>query len=339
MKTQDEVAVIIPCFRVRGQILSVLKQIGQQCGAIYVVDDACPDKSGQIVEEHFHDPRVRVLYHTHNQGVGGATLTGMLEATKEGYKILVKLDGDGQMDPALIDRFVQPIRNNQADYTKGNRFYRLDHVGDMPAVRMIGNMGLSFMTKLSSGYWDVFDPTNGFLAIHADVFRELPHEKISRRFFFESDMLFRLYCVRAVVRDIPIRAVYGDEQSSLNPSKVLLEFFFKNWRNYLKRIFYVYFLRHFSIASIYLLLGLPLLMFGVIYGAVSWHTSIHTGIEASGGVIMLASLPIIIGFQMLLSFLAVDMNNIPRYPIHELFTSLDLATHKSIPEDPKAKQS
>ena len=139
------------------------------------------------------------------------------------------------------------IIRGQADYTKGNRFYDLAEIRRMPRIRILGNAMLSFMTKISSGYWDLFDPTNGYTAIHTRVLAKLPLEKISRRYFFETDMLFRLNVARATVVDVPMDAVYGAEISNLKVSRVLADFGFKHFRNACKRIFYSYFLRDMSL--------------------------------------------------------------------------------------------
>jgi len=158
-----------------------------------------PDASGKFVKEHCHDLRVHVIYHESNLGVGGAVMTGYRAALKDGADIIVKIDGDGQMDASLISNFIEPILAGEADYTKGNRFFNLEEIRSMPGLRLFGNAVLSFMTKLSSGYWDLFDPTNGYTAIHVDVARHLPFNKISSRYFFETDMLFRLNTLRSVV--------------------------------------------------------------------------------------------------------------------------------------------
>lgn len=310
------VAVIIPSYRVTRHIVGVIAAIGPDCQRIYVVDDCCPDGSGDWVRQHCSDPRVRVLTHAVNQGVGGATLTGMCQALADGADILVKLDGDGQMDPALLPRFIDPIRRGEADYTKGNRFYSLDHILRMPKARLIGNAGLSFLSKLSSGYWGLFDPTNGYIAIHARVLAELPLEKIAKRFFFESDLLFRLNLLRARVLDIPMHAVYGDEVSNLKIADVAFSFGWRHLRNLGKRILYSYFLRDFSIASLYLLFGLPLIGFGLLFGSLEWLGSILENRPATAGTVMLAALPLLLGVQMLIGFLAVDLAATPQTPIH-----------------------
>ena len=177
------IAVVIPCYKTRKHILGVISKIGAEVFRIYVVDDCCPDNSGEFVLENCKDDRVYVIRNSKNLGVGGAVMVGYKAAIKDDADIIVKVDGDGQMDPSLIPDFVAPIQSGEADYTKGNRFFDLEVIRAMPKVRLFGNAVLSFMTKLSSGYWDLFDPTNGYIAIHVDVARHLPFEKISRRIF------------------------------------------------------------------------------------------------------------------------------------------------------------
>jgi len=310
------IAVVIPCYRVSGRVLEVLRRVGPECRWIFVVDDACPEGSGRLVESSSGDPRVKVLFHQDNQGVGGATLTGYGAALAAGAEIIVKLDGDGQMDPAMIPGLVRPIQRGEADYTKGNRFFELAGLQSMPLKRLVGNACLSFLNKISTGYWQVFDPTNGFTAIHAHVLRRLPWNRLSRRWFFESDMLFRLGILRAVVRDIPMPAVYAGEASALVERSVVLEFAWKHLRNTFKRLFYSYFLRDFSVASLQLALGPVLIAAGIWVGVTHWLEGSRTGRLASSGTVMLAALPIIVGLQLFLSFLSFDMQNSPKNAVH-----------------------
>ncbi|OOG48582.1 glycosyltransferase family 2 protein [Rhodanobacter sp. C01] len=310
------VAVVIPCYRVGMRALDVIKRIGPEVGWIFVVDDACPLKSGRLIMGECDDPRVQVIEHSENQGVGGATVSGYKAALATEAQIVVKLDGDGQMDPALIPNLVRLIRLGRADYVKGNRFYRIGDVSRMPAVRLIGNAGLSFLTKLSSGYWQLFDPTNGFTAIQRDVLAEVNLDTLARRYFFESDMLYGLNQLRAVVSEMPMPAVYADEPSSLRPMYVIGHFFRGNLRNFLRRVVYTYFIRNFSLATIELLLSLPLILFGLCYGLMHWVHALHSGVPAASGVVMAAALPLIIGTQLLLSWLNYDVANQPVQPIH-----------------------
>jgi glycosyltransferase involved in cell wall biosynthesis len=309
------IAAVIPCFKVTQHILGVIAGLGPEVGRIYIVDDKCPEGSGQLVQRECRDPRVHVLFNEHNQGVGGAVMAGYRQAIDDGADILVKVDGDGQMDPAMIQPLVAPIVAGHADYTKGNRFYELSRIGEMPAVRVFGNSVLSFMAKLSTGYWSLFDPANGFTAIEARVAKLLPMDKISRRYFFETDMLFRLGTVRAVVVDIPMHARYGDETSNLKIGKILPEFLAKHARNLCKRVFYNYFLRDMSVASLELVAGLGLLGFGTVFGAWHWWSSMQANTTTPVGTIMFAVLPILVGLQFLLAFLAYDIASVPRQPV------------------------
>ncbi len=311
-----KIAAVVPCFRETAHILDVLAAFGPEVARIIVVDDACPDGTGRLVREQCQDARVEVVAHDVNQGVGGASMSGYRRALDWGADVIVKVDGDGQMDPALIPTLIRPLLADEADYAKGNRFHDLDGLAAMPGSRLVGNLVLSFANKVSSGYWDLFDPTNGFTAIHAKIARALPLDKISRSFFFESDILFRLYLLRAVVVDIPMRARYGTERSSLRIPHVIGEFAAKHLRNAAKRVFYTYFLRDFTAASLELVLGALLLLFGTVYGLAHWSASIATGIPATAGTVVLAAVPVLLGSVLLLAFLHFDIGNVPRRPLH-----------------------
>jgi dolichol-phosphate mannosyltransferase len=305
------IAVVIPCYREKAHILDVLARIGPEVAAIYVVDDCCPEHTGDLVATECRDDRVRIIRLNDNLGVGGAVLAGARLALTHGHHIVVKVDGDGQMDPALITRFVRPIKDGAADVTKGNRFYDVDIVRSMPPVRLFGNAALSFLTKLSSGYWSIFDPTNGFIAWDSRILAAIPMEKLANRYFFESDMLFRIGLLRAKVLDIPMAATYGSEVSRLNPGKQLLPFLLGNLRNFFKRIVYNYFLRDFNVGSLEITLGSALCVFGVVYGGLHWGITE----PATAGTVMIAALPLLTGILLLVSFINYDVQQVPREPI------------------------
>lgn len=312
-----KVAAIIPAYRVGAHIGEVLDTLPDWLWRIYVVDDACPERSGDLAEEH-GDPRIVVLRHTSNQGVGGAVVTGYRRALEDGAEILVKVDGDGQMDPGHLPRLLGPILRGEADYTKGNRFYDLAQVRDMPWMRLVGNAVLSFMSKLSTGYWDIFDPTNGFTALHAGAASMLPLDRLSRRYFFESDLLFRLNTIRAVVVDVPMEARYRNETSNLRIWRVVHDFLFKHVRNTFKRVFYNYFLRDMSLASLQLVAGMLFLTVGAGLGTQHWLRSSQSGVPTLAGSVTLVAMLVIVGIQLLLGFLAQDIASVPKRPLHRV---------------------
>jgi dolichol-phosphate mannosyltransferase len=309
------IAVVVPCYRVARHVEAVLAGIGPEVSRIYVVDDGCLEGTGDLVERTIADHRVEVLRNPVNQGVGGAVLLGYRRAITDGMDVVVKLDGDGQMDPRLIPNLVRPIAEGRADYVKGNRFFDLTRIRQMPTARIIGNAILSFMAKFSTGYWGIFDPTNGFTAISVPVAARLPLDKISRRFFFETDMLFHLNTLRAVVVDMPMHPVYGGESSNLKIAAVLPEFLIRHLENFGKRVFYNYFLRDMSIASLELLAGATLLLGGTLFGCYHWIRGYQTGVLTPLGTIMLAVVAILLGIQFLLAFLAYDFASVPKRPV------------------------
>jgi glycosyltransferase involved in cell wall biosynthesis len=297
--------------------VQTLSEIGKEVSYIFVVDDACPYGSGKLVQEKVSDSRVKVIFHEENLGVGGAMITGYKAALETDANIIVKLDGDGQMDPALIGELIAPIINGRADYTKGDRLDSLTGLWQMPSIRLIGNAGLSLLTKISTGYWNITDPTNGYTAIHKDVLKVLPLGMLSKRFFFESDMLFRLSLYRAVVWDVPMQARYGTEKSNLSIIKTLWEFPWNHFKNFHKRLFYNYYLRDVSAASIELPLGFVLWWFGLIFGIASYNQSMDTGVAATTGTVMISVVPLILGFQLLLAFVSHDVSAVPTRPRHK----------------------
>lgn len=310
------IAVVIPCYKVRRHVLNVIQNIGPECSKIYVVDDCCPESSGEFVRQNCLDPRVVVLRNETNQGVGGAVITGYRAAIADEADVIVKIDGDGQMDPGLLPIFVAPIHAGFTDYCKGNRFFNIEKLSAMPKIRLFGNSVLSLISKFSTGYWDLFDPTNGYTAIHADVLRLMPLEKISRRYFFETDMLFRLNTLRARVIDIPMDAKYEDEVSNLKISRIMGEFLIKHVRNMVKRVFYNYYLRDMSLASLELPIGIVMIIFGLVFGGFHWVVSNRLGTPTPTGTVMLSVLPLVMGLQFLLAFIGYDIASVPKSALH-----------------------
>ena len=308
------IGVVIPSYRVKSHIKDVISGIGKEVSRIYVVDDACPEKSGEFVKAEVKDKRVSIIFHQENQGVGGAVITGYKAAMADGMDVVVKLDGDGQMNPGLIPAIARPVLEGSADYSKGNRFDSLENLFGMPKIRIFGNAVLSIWSKVSSGYWTVTDPTNGFTAIHKKALEAINLDKVRRSYFFESDMLFRLSIANCVVADVPMTAVYGQEKSNLRISKVLFEFPWRHTINFLKRIFYRYYLREWSVGSFELPLGVFLITFGTWFGLSSYLTASAAGLATTAGQVTGSAVALILGVQLLLSFLSYDVQSEPRIP-------------------------
>lgn len=317
-KTSHRIAVVIPCFNVGQSIEAVIAGIPADIWRIYCVDDCSRDDTWPVISRlEERDRRVRGVKRSQNGGVGAAFIAGLTLALDEEADVIVKVDGDGQMNGAFARDFADPIIDGEADYVKGNRFFDIERVLAMPRTRLVGNAGLSFLSKLSTGYWNLFDPSNGYIAIHADVARLIPVKKLHQRYFFESDLLFRLAILRAKVIELPLETVYEDETSHLSIWRCLVTFPFLHARNFLKRLFYNYVLRNFSIGSVVLPTGLLLVALGATYGVTQWVDSLRTGEPATAGTVMLSALPVLVGIQLVLSFLAQDVSSVPEAPIHK----------------------
>jgi glycosyltransferase involved in cell wall biosynthesis len=303
------ICVVIPAYKVSKHLVKVVESIGPEVSKIIVVDDACPEFSGEILRKQVSDFRLEIIQHTVNKGVGGAVKTGYRRALEQGFAVIVKIDGDEQMDSSKISDLIEPILNNRSDYTKGNRFFGVEAIQQMPKVRIVGNLVLTFMTKFSTGLWHIFDANNGFTAIRRSTLETLNLDKIDNRYFFESDMLFRLNIIQARVSDIPLPALYGEEQSNLKIKRVLFEFPIKHARNYLKRIVYTYYLRDFNLASVELPVGLLLSGFAIVLGGYNWIRGIITTTPTETGTLILIAMCFLSGLQLLLAFLSHDTNN------------------------------
>ena len=312
-KPTSAIAVVIPCYNVAAHVAQVIQGLPAYISWIIAVDDCSGDDTAGILERlQTEDPRVVYLQHEVNQGVGGAMLSGYRKALELGAEIIVKLDGDGQMDPENIEPLIRPILRGKADFTKGNRFRDFRALRAMPLGRRIGNLGLSFIIKAASGYWNIFDPANGFTAIKNETLAVLDYSKIHKRYYFETSMLQELYFVNAVVEDVPMRARYGDEISGLSTIQTLFEFPPKLLLAFFRRIILKYYLIDFNVASLFIMVGLPLFCAGLAYGLFSYYRYVSMDVGAPTGTVVIPTLMIILGFQLLLSAVSYDVNNYPK---------------------------
>ena len=311
------VAAVVPAYNAANVITSVLRQIPPLVRTIVIVDDASTDGTAAIAERCAEiDQRVLVVHHERNRGVGGAMVTGFRTAIDAGADIVVKIDGDGQMPLWLVPQLVAPLVAGEADYTKGNRFRDFNAVRQMPLVRRIGNVLLSFLAKSATGYWHCFDPTNGFIAIRADVLSQVPLAKVDPTFFFETSMLAHLYLLGAVVKEVPMPARYAGEPSSLRIGRVMRQFPGKLIAALVRRVVLKNFVYDFNLESLHLAAGIPLLLGGVIFGAYNWLWYVRHHLSAPTGTVVLPALAIMLGVQLLITAASYDLQSVPREPVN-----------------------
>ncbi len=272
------VAVVIPSFRATATIGAVLRAIGPEVASIYVVDDGCPDATGERALRDHSDPRLTVLRNVRNLGVGGAMKHGYRRALADGADIVVKLDADGQMDPGHIPRLIAPLLEGSADYAKGNRFAPAEAMPagsapralrTMPFTRLAGNRLHSLLHRAATGYWRIGDPANGYTAIHARALERIGLEALADCFFFETDMLFRLNLVDAVVADVPLPACYPGSGSSLKLRRVAPRFAAMTASRCLRRLRAKYFTGRWNLGSVKL--AAASVMIAVAAGLAGWR--------------------------------------------------------------------
>lgn len=314
MYKNHRIAVVAPAFNEAKLIGRVIGATPDFVDHIIVVDDCSRDDTFAVASRHAEQDagRVIVLQTLRNGGVGCATMLGYGKALESGAQVIVKMDGDGQMPPEYLPALLDAIIEENYDYAKGNRFLAADSLQAMPRHRVFGNIVMTFMTKLASGYWHIFDPQNGFTAITADALRSLNLDEIYPRYFFENDMLVHLNLRSARVKDVAMPARYGEELSSVNLFKVGVTFPLLSLRRFAKRIYRNYVLRDFSPIALFLLLGAALFGWGFVFGAYLWIVSNITGHPTPTGTIMLSVLPLILGFQLLLQAIVLDIQETPK---------------------------
>lgn len=308
------VAVAIPAYKAASTIAAVIADIPAFVDCILVVDDASGDGTAEVVRG-VHDPRVRVEVHETNQGVGGAMKSAYRAALLDGIDVVVKMDADGQMDPRYLMDLLAPTITGEAGYVKGNRLWSWTSAKGMPRERLFGNLFLSLATKAASGYWSVFDPTNGFTAIRADVLRRLDFDAIEDRYYFETNMLVELHLRRIVVQDILMEARYRGEASSLSVVGASVEFALRLVGSLVRRVMLEYFVLDMRPGTVFGLLGALGVAFGTVFGVYHWRLGEAMGTSSLPGTVMVAAIPVIVGTQLLVQALALDIvesRNFPR---------------------------
>ena len=298
--------VVLPAYNEARALAAVVARIPAWVSGIVIVDDASTDDTLAIAES-LSDPRVTVLHHDDNRGVGGAMVSGYRAALEAGYDVVVKMDADDQMDVNDLPSLVRPIELGMAEYTKGNRFRRSGRPKGMPRMRWFGSVALSFLTKVASGYWHVFDPQCGFTAITAPALARLKLDGIARDYFFENDMLVRLNVIDARVVDVSTAALYGEESSTLRIGRVTWTFPLRLVRRFAWRFVKRHVVNDFGLIAMLTFVGAVFLLFGVIFGVYRWVESALTGQVTTAGTVMIAVVPIILGAQMLLQALALEV--------------------------------
>ncbi|MFS4483066.1 glycosyltransferase family 2 protein [Hyunsoonleella sp. 2307UL5-6] len=309
MYKKSKIAIVIPYYNAKKHIQQVVNKLPSIVDVIYIIDDCGTEPLPTSLSSI---EKITTLKNKTNLGVGGATKKGFKKAIIDEVDIVIKLDADDQMDTNYIEDLVEVLVTNKAEYAKGNRFRDFKALNKMPFSRKLGNLMLSFLVKVATGYWNNFDPTNGFFAIQTNTLKKLDFNKISNRYYFETSLIAELYFQEARIYDVSMPAIYGEEISNMSVWKMPFVFLPRLFKTFIKRIIKSYFVYDFNMSSVYILLGLPLFLFGLIYGIYNWWFYSSQEIFAPTGTIMLVTLTIILGFQLLLQAIHYDIVKAPK---------------------------
>jgi len=303
------IGVVVPAFNEELLIRATLESVPDFVDVVYAVDDASKDETLSIMEEVAEgDPRIVVIRHEENRGVGAAIVSGYLQCLVDGVDVAVVMAGDNQMDPEMVPRLLDPVVEGVCDYAKGNRLIGRGYREGMSCWRFLGNSLLTFLTKLSSGYWKIMDPQNGFTAIGRGALEAVEWGDVFTYYGYCNDILAKLNVYGFRVRDVSIPARYGDEKSKIRYGSYILRVSGLLLRNFFWRLKEKYLILSFNPLVFFYLFGLILTPVGFILGVWSVYIWLYQGaslfIRAA-----LSTLIFIVGLQFLLFAMLFDMQD------------------------------
>jgi glycosyltransferase involved in cell wall biosynthesis len=277
---------------------------------IIVVDDCSTDGTSEAASAE-NDARLVLLRHDVNRGLGATLIDAHKEAMRLGADVSVVMAGDAQMDPRYLPALLDPIVENGYDFTKGNRFFSTKSWQGMPRHRIIGNVLLTFLTKVATGYWNIFDPQNGYTAIASEAQREIDWDAVARDYSFENDVLAHLWLNARRVKDVNIPAVYGEEVSDIKLGTVIPDLMRTLRRAFWRRIFSKYVVESFSPVALFGFSASVLLIWSLLFGG--WVVGQKVlGVTPTTATVMLVVLPFLMGFELTLAALVIDILNSPK---------------------------
>ena len=294
------VAVVVPAFEEEHLVGETLRGIPDFVDRIYVVDDASPDETAAKARA-IGDPRVEVIAHEQNGGVGAAIVTGYHRARAERIDVTCVMAADNQMDPAELADLVGPVARGEVDYTKANRLITGEAWTLIPHSRYLGNAVLSLLTKIASGYWHVADSQSGYTAASREILEQLDLDRIYPGYGMPNDMLVHLNVVSASVRDVPSRPIYGvGERSGIRIRRVAPRIAWLLFKGFWWRMKEKYVIRDFHPLVFFYVLGSLMTVLGLLLGLVVACSRIVFDNEITTATIVLVALLLISGTQFTL---------------------------------------
>ena len=302
------VAVVIPAYNEEQLIAPTVSGVPEFVDRIYVVDDRSKDGTVAAVRD-LSDPRVELIEHERNEGVGGAIISGYRRALAERMDVTAVMAADSQMDPGDLEALVAPVARGEVDYAKANRLFTGQAWQLIPRYRYLGNAVLSLLTKVASGYWHVADSQSGYTAIGLPMLELLDLDRIYRRYGFPNDMLVHLNVWNARVRDYPSRPIYGvGERSGIKLRKVVPTISWLLAKGFFWRMLQKYVIRDFHPLVFFYLLGFLMTAIGLALGIAETVLRL-LGNQVSVATVVLVALLLIFGSQFTLFAMWFDMES------------------------------
>jgi glycosyltransferase involved in cell wall biosynthesis len=310
MYRNKKISLVIPAYNEERLIVPTLQSVPPEIDKIYVVDDASTDQMADVTKKlSLQDTRIELLQHSQNLGPGGAVITGYRKSAQDGYDITVVVGGDNQMPLQEVARFLDPLINEEADYSKGNRFLLWDITREhMPRIRILGNIIITALTKMASGYYKIMDVVDGYTAITKKAIQTIDWTKAWPKYGYPMDFLVRLNAYGFRIKDIPRTPIYlkGERQSQIKGFSYAMKVAPMLVRGFFWRLFFKYLYRDFHPLVFFYLWGIVLLPLGLLYGFYLIYQEI-VGIGVTGPRAMLCALSTITGLQFLLFAMWFDM--------------------------------
>ena len=313
MYKKQKIAVSVPAYNEEKLIAQTLRGIPRFVDLIVVVDDKSKDKTVEEVKKIIKkDKRIHLITSTKNEGLGKTVVKAHAYAAEKKADIVVVMAGDNQMDPLYLPVLLDAIIVEKYDYAKGNRFFHRQDLKKMPLFRIFGNIFITFVTKFCTGYWSISDPINGYTALRIDTFTKIDLSQIGSRYGFEPSLFIELAMIDAKIKDVFIPARYGVEKSKVNlwidPWNVLETLL----RGFMRRMFYKYTLYNFHPIALFYTIGSLLLLVGISFGLEIAYYRFALQQSATFATVMLFVVPFLLGMQLVLQAITLDIQNEPK---------------------------
>ena len=306
-----KVTVVVPCYNEEKMVGMTVATMPDIVDTIITVNDGSTDDTLNVLHRlATEDPRVIVLDNDRNHGIGYSLVNGFKHAlATTDSDIIGVLAGDAQCDPTYIAPMLEELDDEKLDYVKANRFFHRDALKAMPRYRQLGNIFISLLTKFSTGYYSISDTQNGYGFFTRRIMEKMDFFYIGERYDYENTMLIALSIAGARIKDVPVPAIYGDETSTIKVLPTSLRALRAVWVGFWRRLYRKYILLSFHPVALFLLSGLFLALIGFVFGVVLIVNRVVNGVSPSSGTVMLVVLPLIVGFQLLMTSILMDMNN------------------------------